>query len=162
MAIYLCKIYEDRTVELNPEDDPQNEYLEVKVDSEKDSLGRHYYPSSGYLGQYTIKKVAEYALEKSEITTLFLEDRIIKRVEVATEGGTTKGVYKLYCPIRIDTTAIGKIVCKRSKNPFKSGNISNTVKGFTVNPNTGKDACTFFEDDSIVDLDILEPLSTLD
>jgi hypothetical protein len=57
---------------------------------------------------------------------------------------------------------IGKKVSKtnlrRDKNPkpFKSGLISNTVKNVTVNPNTGKIAFSFEEDDSIVDCHICE------
>ena len=35
--------------------------------------------------------------------------------------------------------------------PFKSKKLVNTVKSLTVNPNTGKPAFTFHEDESIVD-----------
>lgn len=42
-------------------------------------------------------------------------------------------------------------VCKKSGKPFKSGEKINTVKGETINPNTGKPAYTFLEDDSVVD-----------
>lgn len=42
-------------------------------------------------------------------------------------------------------------VCKHSGKPFKSGKKINTVKSEMVNPNTGKPAYTFYEDDSIVD-----------
>ena len=45
-------------------------------------------------------------------------------------------------------------VRKRSGKPFKSGEKINTVKGETTNPNTGKPAYTFYEDDSIVDQQI--------
>lgn len=40
---------------------------------------------------------------------------------------------------------------KKSGKPFKSKLKVNTVKGTTINPNTGKAAYTFIEDDSIVD-----------
>jgi hypothetical protein len=42
-------------------------------------------------------------------------------------------------------------VRKLSGKPFKSGRKINTVKEETVNPNTGKPAYTFDEDDSVVD-----------
>lgn len=50
---------------------------------------------------------------------------------------------------------VGKRVSKRKK-PFKSGNKTNTVSGITINPNTGKHAFVFEEDDSIVDANICE------
>jgi hypothetical protein len=43
-------------------------------------------------------------------------------------------------------------VCKPSGKPFKSGHKINTVAGMAVNPNTGKPAYTFVEDDSVVDI----------
>lgn len=47
---------------------------------------------------------------------------------------------------------IGQKVNKpKSKNPFKSKLLINTVKGITVNPNTGRPGFTFEEDESIVD-----------
>lgn len=46
---------------------------------------------------------------------------------------------------------IGKKVVKRSRKPFKSGLIEATVKGTCINHNSGKDAFTFEEDDSVVD-----------
>lgn len=47
---------------------------------------------------------------------------------------------------------IGQKVNKpKSKNPFKSTFLVNTVKGITVNPNTGRPGFTFEEDESIVD-----------
>ena len=42
-------------------------------------------------------------------------------------------------------------VCKKSGKPFKSGKKINRVKGTVMNPNTGKPAFTFFDDDSVVD-----------
>lgn len=45
----------------------------------------------------------------------------------------------------------GNKVKKVSNKPFKSGKQINTVKDFTINPNTGKIALTFEEDESIVD-----------
>lgn len=42
-------------------------------------------------------------------------------------------------------------VTKISGKPFKSGLKINTVKSTTINPNTNKEAYTFYEDDSIVD-----------
>jgi len=47
---------------------------------------------------------------------------------------------------------IGKKVQKRSKKPFKSACIINTVKNVTINQDSGKIAFTFEEDDSIVDV----------
>lgn len=47
--------------------------------------------------------------------------------------------------------AIGLQVYKKSKKPFKSKNIYNTVKSVTVNPHTGREAFDFEEDSSIVD-----------
>lgn len=47
--------------------------------------------------------------------------------------------------------AIGLQVYKKSKKPFKSKNLYNTVKSVTVNPHTGRDAFDFEEDSSIVD-----------
>ena len=44
---------------------------------------------------------------------------------------------------------IGKQVTKEKK-PFKSGSKVNTVKGLTINPDSGQIAFTFIEDDSIV------------
>lgn len=41
---------------------------------------------------------------------------------------------------------------KKSGKPFKSGNKVNTYKSTTVNPNSGKQAYAFIEDDSIVDV----------
>lgn len=45
----------------------------------------------------------------------------------------------------------GDKVKKVSGKPFKSTQQINTVKDFTINPNTGKIALTFVEDESIVD-----------
>ena len=42
-------------------------------------------------------------------------------------------------------------VRKISGKPFKSDFDVNTIKEFVKNPHTGKNALTFFEDDSIVD-----------
>lgn len=47
--------------------------------------------------------------------------------------------------------AIGLQVYKKSKKPFKSKNLYNTVKSVTVNPHTGRVAFDFEEDSSIVD-----------
>lgn len=47
--------------------------------------------------------------------------------------------------------AIGLQVYKKSKKPFKSKNIYNTVKSVTENPHTGRVAFDFEEDSSIVD-----------
>ena len=47
---------------------------------------------------------------------------------------------------------IGKRVYKRSRKTFKSKLKVNTVTGVTVNKFTGKEAFTFKEDDSIVDV----------
>lgn len=46
---------------------------------------------------------------------------------------------------------VGKVVTKRSNRPFKSGEKEATVTGITINPYSGKQACTFKEDDSVVD-----------
>jgi hypothetical protein len=48
--------------------------------------------------------------------------------------------------------AIGKQVFKPSGKPFKSGKKVNTANSLTINPNTGRKAFTFIEDDSIVDV----------
>lgn len=48
-------------------------------------------------------------------------------------------------------------VRKKSGKPFKSRNKTNTVKGTTTNPHTGKPAFIFFEDDSVVDQDKCVP-----
>lgn len=55
---------------------------------------------------------------------------------------------------------IGKKCQKKRKRgkepkPFKSGLKVNTIKGITINPNTGKQAYTFEEDDSCVNCDII-------
>lgn len=50
--------------------------------------------------------------------------------------------------------AIGQQVYKKSKKPFKSKNIYNTVASVTVNPHTKRKAFTFEEDESIVDAHI--------
>lgn len=50
------------------------------------------------------------------------------------------------------TDFVGMKVVKRSRKPFKSGSKMNTIVGVTVNPNTGKYAWTFEEDDSFVDI----------
>lgn len=42
-------------------------------------------------------------------------------------------------------------VIKKSGKPFKSTLKVNTVKDIVINPNTQREAYTFFEDDSIVD-----------
>lgn len=44
------------------------------------------------------------------------------------------------------------LVYKPSGKKFKSGRLINTVKGITTNPHTNKEAYTFEEDDSIVDV----------
>lgn len=49
---------------------------------------------------------------------------------------------------------------KKSGKPFKSGLKVNTYKGTTINPNTGKEAYTFMEDDSIVDAWKLEEIES--
>lgn len=41
---------------------------------------------------------------------------------------------------------------KKSGKPFKSRLKENTVKAFCINPHTGENACSFVEDESIVDL----------
>ena len=57
---------------------------------------------------------------------------------------------------------LGEKVSKTKRNPhkepkpFKSGLKENTVKGLTINPNTGNLAFTFQEDDSVVDCHICE------
>lgn len=51
-------------------------------------------------------------------------------------------------------------VAKKSGKPFKSQLKANTVKGETINPNTGKKAYTFWEDESIVDQDICIEVDT--
>lgn len=56
---------------------------------------------------------------------------------------------------------IGTLVEKHSRKPFKSGNRVNTVKGFTINPHSNLQAVTFEEDDSIVDLIQIKPISAL-
>lgn len=53
-----------------------------------------------------------------------------------------------------------KVYKRRSGKPFKSGNKENTVKSFTINPNTMKFAFTFEEDESIVDAFILRIVGT--
>lgn len=71
----------------------------------------------------------------------------------------------MHCPIvvPIDFVEIGNLflrvgatVKKRSNKPFKSGRKIATIKGFTINPHSGKQACIFNEDDSIVDIIMLE------
>jgi len=47
---------------------------------------------------------------------------------------------------------IGSIVCKRSLNKFKSGEVFNTVTGVVRNPYTMRWAFTFEEDDSCVEI----------
>lgn len=47
--------------------------------------------------------------------------------------------------------AIGKKAYKKSGKPFKSGEKVGTVKGIVVNPNSGKYAFTFEEDETVVD-----------
>ena len=47
---------------------------------------------------------------------------------------------------------IGKFVIKKSHKPFKSKLKVNTIKEVTVNPNTGKPAYSFIEDNSVVDV----------
>ncbi len=54
--------------------------------------------------------------------------------------------------ILVPSEVIGEPVRKRSKKPFKSGNIINTVFGVTINPHSNKVAFTFYEDDSVVDV----------
>lgn len=49
------------------------------------------------------------------------------------------------------TINIGDAVRKTSGKPFKSGHKVNIVSGITTNPNTGRPAFTFEDDDSIVD-----------
>jgi hypothetical protein len=46
---------------------------------------------------------------------------------------------------------IGQKVVKHSGKPFKSGKKTATVKGYASNPNSGKVAFVFEEDDSVVD-----------
>lgn len=41
----------------------------------------------------------------------------------------------------------------KQPKPFKSGNKINTIKGVTINPNTGKEAFLFEEDESCVNCD---------
>lgn len=55
---------------------------------------------------------------------------------------------------------VGTTVKKRSNKPFKSGRKTVTIKGFTINPHSGKQACLFEEDDSIVDIIMLEEYET--
>lgn len=49
-------------------------------------------------------------------------------------------------------SAIGRAVLKFSGKPFKSRNKVNIVKAVVTNPNTGRPAFSFIEDDSIVDV----------
>jgi hypothetical protein len=44
----------------------------------------------------------------------------------------------------------------REPKPFKSGLKINTIKNLCENPNTGKPAFSFFEDDSVVDCHVCE------
>lgn len=62
-------------------------------------------------------------------------------------------------PIADPDATIGKQVFKPSGKPFKSTLKFNTVKGVVCNPNTGKVAFTFVEDDSFVDVDKCEEMN---
>jgi len=53
--------------------------------------------------------------------------------------------------IKVPEDVIGLQVYKKSKKPFKSKNLYNTVKSVTKNPHTGRVAFDFKEDGSIVD-----------
>lgn len=46
---------------------------------------------------------------------------------------------------------VGKRVCKLTGRSFKSERKFNIVKGLTTNPNTGRIAFTFEEDETVVD-----------
>jgi len=52
----------------------------------------------------------------------------------------------------VRTSVTGVQVYKKSDKPFKSGNRVNTVKGVTINEQTGRIAFTFEEDDSDVEI----------
>lgn len=52
---------------------------------------------------------------------------------------------------KLDQLPIGSIVVKRSGRPFKSGRISNTIKGYTINEQTKLPAYIFDEDDSNIE-----------
>ena len=54
--------------------------------------------------------------------------------------------------IKVPSETIGLQVYKKSKKPFKSKNLYNTVKSVTVNPHTNRVAFDFEEDSSIVDV----------
>lgn len=45
---------------------------------------------------------------------------------------------------------IGRLVIKKSRKPFKSGVLVNTVKGIVPHPHIDEMAFTFVEDDSVV------------
>lgn len=53
------------------------------------------------------------------------------------------------------------LVKKKSNKPFKSKSTINTVKGKVINPYTNKEAYTFIEDDSIVDVHMCEEVYIL-
>lgn len=48
-------------------------------------------------------------------------------------------------------------VRKKSELPFKSGFRTNTVRGTTINPYTGKPAYVFIEDDTFVECQMCVP-----
>jgi hypothetical protein len=63
--------------------------------------------------------------------------------------------FALWIGLKVTKSALSST---RSPKPFKSGLKENTVKTLTVNPNTGKPAFTFYEDESIVDAYICKPV----
>jgi hypothetical protein len=74
----------------------------------------------------------------------------------------TKREYKL---VKTPEIGIGKLVFKPSGKPFKSGLKHNTVKELVTNPNTGKIAYSFNEDNSIVDVhqcELVEAVETIE
>lgn len=54
--------------------------------------------------------------------------------------------------INTATKHIGHLVIKRSKKPFKSGELINTVANVVINPHTNYLAFTFRENPSYVDI----------
>ena len=64
-----------------------------------------------------------------------------------------KEFYKTY-PLNV-----GDRVIKKSGKPFKSGLKVGTIKDFTKNPHSGHDAVVMEEDGTIVNIQMIKPLS---
>jgi hypothetical protein len=89
-------------------------------------------------------------MTKSQATVVRISNYLLTGMHHSTKE-SRKAIEKIIKESQEIYIDVGYKVTKVSGKPFKSGLQINKVKDFTINPNTGKVALLFEEDDSVVD-----------